>query len=74
MKKLIRITTVLGFAFLLVYSPAWSSELIKPTRTLDSGGDKPGKLSVCMSSKGFGQIRDKNKRGFQVPKYLLPVY
>ena len=28
----------------------------------------------CMSSKGFGQIRDKNKRGFQVPKYLLPVY
>ena len=28
----------------------------------------------CMSSKGFGQIRDKNKRGFQVPKYLSPVY
>ena len=23
--------------------------------------------TLCMSSKGFGQIKDKNKRGFQVP-------
>ena len=30
----------------LVYSPAWSSELIKPTRALDSTGEKLGKLSV----------------------------
>ena len=22
---------------------------------------------TCMSSKGFGQVGDKNKRGFQVP-------
>lgn len=28
----------------------------------------------CMSSKGFGQMGHKNKRGFQVPKYLFPVY
>jgi dTDP-4-amino-4,6-dideoxygalactose transaminase len=27
----------------------------------------------CMSSKGFGQIRHKNRRGFQDPKYLFPV-
>ena len=25
----------------------------------------------CMSSKGFGQIRDKNKRGFQIPNTFL---
>jgi hypothetical protein len=28
-------------------------------------------LGLCMSSKGFGQIRDKNKRGFQVPNTFL---
>jgi len=28
---------------------------------------------VCMSSKGFGQIKQKNKRGFQVPNYLFRV-
>jgi hypothetical protein len=28
----------------------------------------------CMSSKGFGQMGHKNRRGFQIPKYLLQVY
>ena len=31
-------------------------------------------LHWCMSSKGFGQMGHKNRRGFQIPKYLLPVY
>jgi len=44
MKKTIIITIVLvfGLAFLLGYSTAWSSELIKPTRTLDAAGCQPG--------------------------------
>ena len=55
MKKAIKIAIVLvfGLAFLLVYSTAWSSELIKPTRTLDSAGEKPGKLSVFSEPPGF---------------------
>ena len=55
MKKAIKITIVLvfGLAFLLVYSPAWSSELIKPTRTLDSSGENPGKLSVFSEPPGL---------------------
>ena len=53
MKKLTKITIVLGFAFLLVYSPAWSSELIKPTRALDSTGEKLGKLSVFSEPPGL---------------------
>jgi len=55
MKKLTKITIVFvfGFAFLLVYSPAWSSELIKPTRALDSTGEKPGKLSVFSEPPGL---------------------
>jgi hypothetical protein len=53
MKKLTKITIVLGFAFLLVYSPAWSSELIKPTRALDSTGEKLGKLSVFSEPSGL---------------------
>ena len=31
-------------------------------------------VNNCMSSKGFGQMGHKNRRGFQIPKYLLPVY
>ena len=55
MKKLTNITIVFvfGFAFLLVYSPAWSSELIKPTRALDSTGEKLGKLSVFSEPPGL---------------------
>jgi hypothetical protein len=55
MKKAIKITIVLvfGLAFLLGYSPAWSSELIKPTRALDSSGEKPGKLSVFSEPPGL---------------------
>lgn len=55
MKKLTKITIVFvfGFAFLLVYSPAWSSELIKPTRALDSTGEKLGKLSVFSEPPGL---------------------
>ena len=55
MKKTIKITIVLvfGLAFLLGYSPAWSSELIEPTRTLDSAGEKPGKLSVFSEPPGL---------------------
>ncbi len=53
MKKLTTITIVFGFAFLLVYSPAWSSELIKPTRALDSTGEKLGKLSVFSEPPGL---------------------
>jgi len=41
------------FAFLLVYSAAWSSELIKPTRALDSSGENPGKLSVFSEPPGL---------------------
>ena len=47
------IVFVFGFAFLLVYSPAWSSELIKPTRALDSTGEKLGKLSVFSEPPGL---------------------
>ena len=55
MKKLTTITIVIvfGFAFLLVYSPAWSSELIKPTRALDSTGEKLGKLTVFSEPPGL---------------------
>ena len=55
MKKAIKIAIVLvfGLAFLLGYSAAWSSELIKPTRTLDSAGEKPGKLSVFSEPPGL---------------------
>ena len=55
MKKLTKITIVLvfGLAFLMVYSAAWSSELIKPTRTLDSSGEKQGKLSVFSEPPGL---------------------
>ena len=53
MKKLTKITIVFGFAFLLVYSPAWSSELIKPTRARDSTGEKLGKLSVFSEPPGL---------------------
>ena len=53
MKKLTKITIVLGFAFLLISSPAWSSELIKPTRALDSSGEKLGKLSVFSEPPGL---------------------
>jgi hypothetical protein len=55
MKKLTKITIVLvfGLAFLLGYSTAWSSELIKPTRTLDSTGEKLGKLSVFSEPPGL---------------------
>ena len=55
MKKLTKITIVFvfGFAFLLVYSPAWSSELIRPTRALDSTGEKLGKLSVFSEPPGL---------------------
>ena len=53
MKKTIKITIVLSFAFLLVYSPVWSSELIKPTRALDSTGEKLGKLSVFSDPPGL---------------------
>jgi hypothetical protein len=55
MKKAIKITIVLvfGLAFLLGYSPAWSSELIKPTRALDSTGEKLGKLSVFSEPPGL---------------------
>ena len=53
MKKLTKITIVFGFAFLLVYSPAWSSELIKPTRALDSTGEKLGKLAVFSEPPGL---------------------
>ncbi len=55
MKKLTKITIVFvfGFAFLLVYSPAWSSELIKPTRALDSTGEKLGKLTVFSEPPGL---------------------
>ncbi len=55
MKKAIKITIILvfGLAFLLGYSSAWSSELIKPTRTLDSAGEKPGKLSVFSEPPGL---------------------
>jgi len=55
MKKAIKITIILvfGLAFLLGYFTAWSSELIKPTRTLDSAGEKPGKLSVFSEPPGL---------------------
>jgi hypothetical protein len=55
MKKAIKITIILvfGLAFLLGYSPAWSSELIKPTRALDSSGENPGKLSVFSEPPGL---------------------
>jgi len=53
MKKLTKMTIVFGFAFLLVYFPAWSSELIQPTRALDSTGEKPGKLSVFSEPPGL---------------------
>jgi hypothetical protein len=55
MKKLTKITIVfvLCFAFLLVYSPVWSSELIKPTRALASSGEKLGKLSVFSEPPGL---------------------
>ena len=55
MKKAIKITIILvfGLAFLLGYSPAWSSELIKPTRALDSAGEKLGKLSVFSEPPGL---------------------
>jgi hypothetical protein len=54
MKDLTKITIVLVFGlFLLVYSPAWSSELIKPTRALDSTGEKLGKLSVFSEPPGL---------------------
>jgi hypothetical protein len=55
MKKAVKITIVLffGLAFLLGYSAAWSSELIKPTRTLDSAGEKPAKLSVFSEAPGL---------------------
>jgi hypothetical protein len=55
MKKAIKITIVLvfGLAFLLGYSTPWSSELIKPTRTLDSTGEKLGKLSVFSEPPGL---------------------
>ena len=43
----------MSFAFLLVYSPAWSSELIKPTRALDSTGEKLEKLSVFSEPSGL---------------------
>jgi len=54
MKKLTKITIVFVFGlFLLVYSLAWSSELIKPTRALDSTGEKLGKLSVFSEPPGL---------------------
>ena len=55
MKKAIKIAIVLvfGLAFLLGYSSAWSSELIKPTRALDSSGENPGKLSVFSEPPGL---------------------
>ncbi len=53
MKKLTKITIVFGLVFLLVYSPAWSSELIKPTRALDTSGEKLGKLSVFSEPPGL---------------------
>ena len=63
MKKLIRISIVFGFAFLLGYSPAWSSELIKPTRALDSVGEKPGKLSVFSEPPGLEVTLEGTKIG-----------
>ena len=30
-------------------------------------GDKTAEMVACMSSKGFGQVGHKNKRGFQIP-------
>ena len=30
--------------------------------------------SKCMSSKGFGQMRHKNKRGFQVPNTSIQMF
>jgi hypothetical protein len=37
---------LVGSVFLLGYSVAWSSELIEPTRTLESTGEKLGKFTV----------------------------
>ena len=58
MKNLARITIIWGIAFLLVYSAAWSSELIEPTRTLNSAGKNPGKLSVFSEPPGLDVALD----------------
>jgi len=55
MKVLSKRLIFLAFIYvsLLGYSLAWSSELIAPTRTLDSTGEKLGKLSVFSEPPGL---------------------
>ena len=74
MKKLTKITIVLvfGLALLMVYSAAWSSELIKPTRTLDSSGEKPGKLSVFSEPPGL-EVAFEGKIIGKTPLFLDEV-
>ena len=66
------IVFVFCFAFLLVYSPAWSSELIKPTRALDSTGEKPGKLSVFSEPSGL-EVRLESTIIGKTPLFLDEV-
>ena len=55
MKILSKILIFFAVAYvsLLMYSLAWSSGLIEPTRTLGQTGEKPGKLSVFSEPAGL---------------------
>jgi hypothetical protein len=52
-----------GSVFLLVYSLAWSSDLIEPTRTLSGTGLNVGQLSVFSEPQGLEVTLDGKKIG-----------
>jgi hypothetical protein len=59
----ILIFLLFGSVFLLVYSLAWSSGLIEPTRTLERTGEKSGKLSVFSEPPGLDVSLDGARIG-----------
>ena len=59
----IMIFLLFGSVFLLVYSLAWSSDLIEPTRFLSGTGLNVGKLSVFSEPQGLEVTLDGKKIG-----------
>ena len=59
----IMIFFLFGSAFLLVYSLAWSSDLIEPTRFWSGTGLNVGKLSVFSEPQGLKVTLDGKKIG-----------
>ena len=61
-------------AFAIMVADASDWRLNIEVLDAEAGSINPADIAACMSSKGFGQIRYKNKGGFQAPNTSIQMF